>query len=738
MATLLNPFLRADDANGTPVSGGQLAVFDAGTTTPVTTYSDRALTTAQAQPLIANSAGEFAQSFVASGIYKIRVSDADGVTLYENDNVRIADRPDDPIFLDDIQAVLDDTNTYATGVYILALEELERFEALASGATDFTDVNAGGQKLRRSAPPMSLVNGKYDLSNLGIDLTGATDATSAIQTFLTSIPDFQGAITCPAGTVQLSGTLAIPKHASFECEGTVFDASGSTAAFDRAVILKAGAVPTQIADLSATPVKGDALLSFANAHGLSVGDTVLVYNPTDSSYSTWRADYQEGEFFKVAEVPSSTQIVTDTPVMADSHSHTASNVYKCDMATGAFGGFTAIAPGPGPNGIINGWRMEWCEGVALRNTASDNSDNASAVMKNCFRCSGSKMREHQWSAVNLDFGTHYGFVIVSSQQLDLSGEFVGWRHGIATGASNDFSIPNRVIETHDFVAKNKLTGLAAADWHGNTEFSSYRNGVLHGGGLYLAGDFNTIEDIKITGGDDTIALIGREMIGMTHKVKNIQCFTRYSDTARGSALNIGGNETSAFSANTRRGGHLSIDGMDIIAPNQEQFLFTVLNRGFAGDPWSIAINDVQVNGEARTTSFALVRVNTVSGDAPHSIQCTKFREPRLSVLWPLLLGSLDADVPVRMDSCSQVESFDLTTDTILVERIVDLPIRYPKVPVPATTFIGGNFSGATLMVNYVFSISATQIRPRIITADASNFSAAATRQVGWSVSLNEF
>ena len=147
MATLLNPFLRADDANGAPVSGGQLALFEAGTTTPVTTYSDRALTSAQAQPLLANAAGEFAQSFVASGIYKIRVSDADGVTLYENDNVRIADRPDDPVFLDDRDAIIADTTSYATGTIIFGMKDDSKYEVAASGATDHTDTRTDGQKL---------------------------------------------------------------------------------------------------------------------------------------------------------------------------------------------------------------------------------------------------------------------------------------------------------------------------------------------------------------------------------------------------------------------------------------------------------------------------------------------------------------------------------------------------------------------------------------------------------------
>ena len=148
MATLLNPFLRALDANADAVSGGLLYVFEAGTTTPVTTYSDSAMTTAQAQPLVANTAGEFEQSFIPNGTYKIRIADAGAVVLYENDNVRMADRPDDPVTFDDEAAVAADTSSYSDGTILFALAEGTYFEVAPSGATNYDLTNAAGEKLR--------------------------------------------------------------------------------------------------------------------------------------------------------------------------------------------------------------------------------------------------------------------------------------------------------------------------------------------------------------------------------------------------------------------------------------------------------------------------------------------------------------------------------------------------------------------------------------------------------------
>lgn len=85
MTRLNVAFLRALDTNADPVSGGKLYTYAAGTTTPVTTYSDSDLTTAQAHPVPANSVGEFPEVYVPDGDYKVVVKDAEDLTLYEAD-----------------------------------------------------------------------------------------------------------------------------------------------------------------------------------------------------------------------------------------------------------------------------------------------------------------------------------------------------------------------------------------------------------------------------------------------------------------------------------------------------------------------------------------------------------------------------------------------------------------------------------------------------------------------------
>lgn len=150
MTIVTNPFLRAFDANGNPVSGGKLLAYVAGTTTPAVTYSDVDLTSAQPYPVLSNADGEFPQPYVAPGVYKFVVTDAADVILYEVDNWRISSRPDDPITYDSIVDLQNSTNSYDDDTLIVVLQPHSVYEAVASSATDHDFITAGGEKMRRT------------------------------------------------------------------------------------------------------------------------------------------------------------------------------------------------------------------------------------------------------------------------------------------------------------------------------------------------------------------------------------------------------------------------------------------------------------------------------------------------------------------------------------------------------------------------------------------------------------
>jgi len=90
MAAALLPWVKPQfsDAAGTPVASGKLYSFLAGTSTPQPTYSDSGLTTANANPIILNAAGQSTTTiYLLPTGYKFRLDDANNVTLWTVDQV---------------------------------------------------------------------------------------------------------------------------------------------------------------------------------------------------------------------------------------------------------------------------------------------------------------------------------------------------------------------------------------------------------------------------------------------------------------------------------------------------------------------------------------------------------------------------------------------------------------------------------------------------------------------------
>jgi hypothetical protein len=85
---LLPPLFQATDSNGAVLSGAKLFVYDAGTTTDADVYTDTALSVAHPQPVVADSAGRFANIYAPSGQnYKIVLKTSADVTVSTIDDI---------------------------------------------------------------------------------------------------------------------------------------------------------------------------------------------------------------------------------------------------------------------------------------------------------------------------------------------------------------------------------------------------------------------------------------------------------------------------------------------------------------------------------------------------------------------------------------------------------------------------------------------------------------------------
>lgn len=88
MPVLLNyPLFHADDDNGAPLTGGLLYSYIVGSSTAKATYTTRAMSTANANPVVLNSRGE--AIIYGSGLYKLILTTSAGVTIWTQDNVEL-------------------------------------------------------------------------------------------------------------------------------------------------------------------------------------------------------------------------------------------------------------------------------------------------------------------------------------------------------------------------------------------------------------------------------------------------------------------------------------------------------------------------------------------------------------------------------------------------------------------------------------------------------------------------
>lgn len=82
------------DANDDPASGALAYFYAAGTSTDIVVYSDDALATPRTQPVVASASGRFPQVFLPYQSYRVKVTDASGVSLLDIDGIANPEPPD--------------------------------------------------------------------------------------------------------------------------------------------------------------------------------------------------------------------------------------------------------------------------------------------------------------------------------------------------------------------------------------------------------------------------------------------------------------------------------------------------------------------------------------------------------------------------------------------------------------------------------------------------------------------
>jgi hypothetical protein len=81
------PFFTPVDGNGNTYAGAKLYFYETGTSTPLDTYSDEALSVANANPVVADSNGLFSDIFLKGQSYKAILKTSADVTVWTADPV---------------------------------------------------------------------------------------------------------------------------------------------------------------------------------------------------------------------------------------------------------------------------------------------------------------------------------------------------------------------------------------------------------------------------------------------------------------------------------------------------------------------------------------------------------------------------------------------------------------------------------------------------------------------------
>ena len=224
---IYNPLTQVLDANGDPYSGAKLYVFDAGTTTNRTTYSDKALTTPNANPLVADSAGRFGPLYIAASAtdYKLRVDTSADVVVYTQDNIPISSFDQATIGLTlypqttaESSASVTPTNYHHPPLYLL------RYGCAGDGTTDdATCLQAGLDVANQSGLPLVIpYTSTYYKFDTALTLASATNPIKIVGE---GMPELRYEGSSANYAVQVTDT----NGNDFEIDGVVINADQNAA-----------------------------------------------------------------------------------------------------------------------------------------------------------------------------------------------------------------------------------------------------------------------------------------------------------------------------------------------------------------------------------------------------------------------------------------------------------------------------------------------------------------------------
>jgi hypothetical protein len=535
----------------------------------------------------------------------------------------------------------------------------------------------------------------------------------------------------PGGTYALSQAFSTAEDLLIEADGdsTVLDFSGAVTGGTQCISVT-GSLTSLPAITAAN--KDNLSLTFDSAPLVVPGDVFVIYDPTDYSWSGFRAYYRAGEWCEVVGV-SGNVVTINNPLYA---SYTPANVsvYKMNSRNVSLRNFTI--KGTTVSGLI---KVSLCKNVRIENINSYNEKYQCIELDRCYGFELPHLTVFNKGAASDD----YGLVVSNCQQGKvIGGNFYGRRHGIALGGGdNSGCVTTRDIKIIGSTIKNDITsGVPAADYHGNTEDCVYENCTIYNGASW-GGKNNKLDNCRISAALNGIIIYASEIKGGTHALKDCYLYSAGSPSAVSRAyIDVGGN-SSPVTANTVEDTTFIVENCVANLPGSTSSdMFAVMVNNGATVKTNFVIDGVIGVGITAMSNILRTRKDSGSVNSDFIVVDNISRFPNGTALH--FSVSYDySNVPQRMQRQTGKVSLTAASGTAYtIASPINYRYPYPREPVGfavASTSTGQLYNGNRATYAGLHMLTDALIRPYIESGDATNWSATSTITVNWSAEIND-
>lgn len=538
-------------------------------------------------------------------------------------------------------------------------------------------------------------------------------------------------VRAPAGHYKLNQVITSGQDLILEGDGlsTILDFTGTVTGGDYA--LEAVGTATQIQDLGATATAGTYTVTFASSPSLADGEVFVIYNPTNSSWSGFRANYFAGEWCEVESI--SGNAVTVRNQLYDTYTAADVDVYKITGPRVLLRDFEIR--GSTVEGLIT---TTLCIAPRIENVKASHANNSIVYFDRCFKPS---FANPDLSNVG-DGGDDYGIVIGSSQHARINGGYIyARRHAVTCGgAANVCDVPVRDARISGATIKNDTaSGVFAADFHGNTEGSSYIDCTIYGGVTWQGKDIEYV-NCTITADQGGRVVYSAEIKGGRFSLRGCKLITHVdpSTTSRG-IVDIGGNN-SAVSANTILPCTFSVENCDVYGRNMASITtsFMVFKNNGASIKTNFVIDGLK--GDVNAFGQVLYTDNVTGTPSADFVIVDRIAGFPSGTYLHNSAGYDYANFPHRCQRQAGSVSLTATSGTNnTIPGYQNFKYIYPRTPAAFSSTAGSTtvFNGNRPILANIFDLAADRIRPVISTGDAVAWTATSDVTYGWSAHIDE-